>query len=316
MKFFILLLSFFSLGSMQGKVAKVNGIDIWYETFGKKEDPAALLIMGGCCQGVLWDRTFCEKLANSGFFVIRYDHRDTGLSTCFDYEKNPYDLMDMTRDAAQLLETLGIKKAHLFGVSMGSIISEMMAAYFPKRVSSLLLMGSTCDIRPMNRAYAGLPVDENISLPPPSSHYVAWMMEFMKLSPKTDEEKLNHRLEGWNRLNGDIIPLDEKSNREMHKAFLSRLRHPQGIVNHVKMLREKSSENYVQNVPSLVKVPTIVLHGSEDPIFTRAHGEALADKINADFYFIEGMGHIPNDGLYDFYIEILKRQKEECKYYS
>lgn len=78
-----------------GQIAKVNDIEIWHETFGKENDPALLLIMGALSQGIQWPTEFCEQLANSGFYVIRYDQRDTGQSICFDFEKNPYDLLDL-----------------------------------------------------------------------------------------------------------------------------------------------------------------------------------------------------------------------------
>ncbi len=306
------LLSSLTLFAAQGQVATANEIDIWYETFGEKENPALLLIMGGCCQGVLWDRAFCERLADEGFYVIRYDHRDSGLSACFDFEKNPYSLMDMTRDAVGVLDIVDVEKAHLFGVSMGGFLAELMAGYFPERVHTILVMGSSSDIRPSNLAWAGFPPEENARFSSPAPQYLAWMKEFMKLSPQTDEEKLAQRLEGWNRLNGEKIPLNEETNRAIHTEFLSRLRYPQGIINHILMLRNEQSEAFVQTVPSLIKVPTVVLQGSEDPIYPPDHGEALSRAIeNSEYFLVEGMGHIPNDHFYDFYIAILKRQVSE-----
>lgn len=284
---------------------------IWHETFGNKKDPAILLIMGGCCQGILWPTVFCKKLAREGFYVIRYDHRDAGLSTKIDFEKHPYDLMDMAKDAVELLDTLGIKKAQLFGISMGGMIAQILAAYFPERVHSILVLGSSPEIRPMNRAYAGLPPENNAKLSPPLPRYVAWLQEFLKIAPQTDEEKLAQRIEGWNQLNGDKIPLDETINREIHQAFLKRLSYPQGIVNHVVMLRGESSENWVRSAPAKIKVPTVILQGSEDPIFPPDHGKALARAIkNSEYIFVEGMGHIPSDHFFDLYIEILLRQAQ------
>jgi pimeloyl-ACP methyl ester carboxylesterase len=289
----------------------MNKIHIWHETFGNKKDPAILLIMGGCCQGVLWPTVFCKKLSREGFYVIRYDHRDAGLSTGIDFEKHPYDLMDMAKDALELLDTLGIKKAQLFGISMGGLIAQLLAAYFPERVHSILVLGSSSEIRPMNRAYAGLPPEKTAKLPPPLPRYVAWLQEFLKIAPQTDEEKLAQRIEGWNQLNGDKIPLDKTINREIHQAFLKRLSYPNGIVNHVVMLRGESSENWVRSASAKIKVPTVILQGSEDPIFPPDHGKALAQAIkNSEYIFVEGMGHIPSDHFFDLYIEILLRQAQ------
>lgn len=307
-KIVALLLLCLPLLASQGQIANTNHIDIWYETFGDKKNPTVLLIMGGCCQGVLWPKAFCEQLAEEGFFVIRYDHRDAGLSSCFDFEKQPYEILDMAQDTAALLEALHVEKAHLFGVSLGALLAETLAAYFPEKVHSILLLGSTCDIRPMNLAYAGQSAEAN-ALPPPTSSYLNWMIEFMKLSPQTFEEKLANRMEGWNRLNGQKMPLDSVVNREIHEEFLMRLRYPQGIINHIIMLRSEQSEKFVRLVPSKIAIPTVILHGTEDPIFPPAHGERLKQAIkNAEYFLVDGMGHVPSNHFYNFYIEILKRQ--------
>lgn len=290
-------------------MAKVDDISIWYETFGKKEDPCVLLIMGACSQGVLWPKVFCEQLADEGFYVIRYDHRDIGLSSSINFEKNPYDLLDMTKDAVAVLDAADVQNAHLFGVSMGSLIAELMAVNFPERALSLLLMGSTCDIRPMNLGFAGLPPEKNASLPPPTPEYLFWMAEFMKFSPTNEEEKLAQRIEGWNRMNGQKVPLDEKLNKAVQKEFLSRARNPQGIAHHIQMLRTEKSEELARTTPSQIQVSTIIIHGSEDSILPPVHGEALSNKIpNSKYLFVEGMGHVPNDHFYTLYISILKEQ--------
>lgn len=307
-------LSACALFGSEEQMAHTNGVDICYETFGKKQDPAVLLIMGACAQGVIWDKVLCEKMANEGFYVIRYDHRDAGLSTCFDFKQNPYGLIDMAKDAVSVLDAAEIKQAHLFGVSMGSFIAELIAVHFPERVHTLLLLASTCEIRPMNLAFAGQPVDEKYAFSSPTDQYLAWVKEFMKLSPQTDEEKLDQRIEGWNRMNGQKIPLDAKMNREMQKTFLARLRYPQNVVNHLAVLADESSERIIRTVPFSVKVPTTILHGSEDPIFPSDHGEALARIIeNSEYVLVDGMGHIPNDKFYDLYISVLKQQASDTQ---
>lgn len=293
----------------QGQVTKVNGIDIWYETFGIKKNKPLLLIMGGCCQGVLWHKEFCDSLASEGFYVIRYDHRDTGLSSCFDFKKKPYDLMDMAKDAVSLLDAIGVEKAHVFGVSLGAFIAEIMAGFFSHRVNSILLLGSSCEIRPMNLAYAGKSQEESAIFSPPKQKYLNWMREFMKEPPQTFEEKVCQRIEGWNQLNGYEYPLDGKINREIQEEFLTRLRNPKVILNHIFVLNNLKSEMLIRYIPSKIKTPAVILHGSEDPIFPYDHGLALSQKIqNSEYIFIEGMGHIPSDHFYDLYIKVLKEQ--------
>lgn len=307
-KIFTFLLSSLPLFADHGNIATSNGVDIWYETFGKKENPAVLLIMGACAQGVIWDKTFCERLARKGFYVIRYDHRDIGLSSSFDFEKNPYDLMDMAKDAIQVLDAQIIKKAHIFGISLGGYLAELLGAYYPERVHTLTLMGVASDIRPMNHSFAGLPT-ENTTFSAPKPEYLAWMKEFIKLSPQTAEEKLANRLEGWNMLNGRKIPLNEEINRKIHTEFLSRLRNPQGMLNHMTVLGSKQSEEWVLTTPYKIKVPVVILQGSEDPIVPPDHGVGLHGAIKGSKYvLVEGMGHVPNDHFYSLYIDILKQQ--------
>jgi pimeloyl-ACP methyl ester carboxylesterase len=299
----------FSSLALFGHQAKTDTVDLWYETFGQKENTPLLLIMGGCCSSTMWHTAFCERLADEGFYVIRYDHRDSGLSTSIDFDQAPYGLLDVTKDALAVLDAAGIQKAHIFGVSLGGLIAEVLAADYPERVHTITFFGASPDIRPMNLAFAQLPPEPNATLSSPLERYLTWMKEFLKLTPRTEEDKLEHRLEGWNRLNGDKIPIDEAINREIHTAFLSRFNYPQGIVNHVQLLNNTSSENLVRDVPHRIHLPTIIIHGSEDPIFPPDHGAALHEQIaNSEYYLIEGMGHVPNDHFYDLYVELLKKQ--------
>jgi pimeloyl-ACP methyl ester carboxylesterase len=131
-----------------------NGIDIHYETFGDPEDPALLLVMGLGAQMIAWDVEFCLGLVDRGFHVIRYDNRDTGLSTHVSDARvdvmaalmaanagepvdAPYLLSDMARDGMALLDELGIERAHIVGASMGGMIVQTMAIEHPQRVQSL-----------------------------------------------------------------------------------------------------------------------------------------------------------------------------------
>ena len=131
-KIFTFLLGFLCLSSFlqafEQKVVQTNGLEFWTESFGKKENPALLLIMGSGSQGIQWPQKFCEQLANKGYFVIRYDHRDVGLSSTIDYQKTPYTLLDMGKDAISILDSYGIKKAHIVGFSMGGPIALLIGS--------------------------------------------------------------------------------------------------------------------------------------------------------------------------------------------
>ncbi len=296
----IALLFSTSLSANSEQIAQSNGIEICYETFGSQEDPALLLIIGACSQGVLWPVELCEQFANLEFYVIRYDHRDIGLSTSFDFEKNPYDVLDLAKDGVGLLDFLQIDQAHLFGLSMGGPIAELIAANFPERVLTMSLIATSPDFRPMNLALAGLPPEENV-LSRPKDNYLESMNLFLGSPPKNEEEKLKQRVALWQILNGSIVPLEEKSQRTIHQQFLSRQKNAEGPANHVRCCAR--SETLIQRVPYQVNIPTLVMHGSEDPIFGPDHGFALANIIpGSKFIFIEGMGHVPNPHFFDLIV--------------
>lgn len=285
-------------------IAKANNMDIWYETFGNKEDEPLLLIMGACCQGILWPTEFCQQLAAAGFFVIRYDHRDSGHSTCFDFEKKPYDLNDMVQDAIGLLDFLAIKRFHIVGLSLGAVMGELIAVRYASRTLSLTLIATSSDFRPMNLAFAGFPQEEN-ALSPPTTLYLAWMNKFLQALPKNEMELLEMRVEGWQILNGNKAPFEHKRYRELHRIFLQRASNLSVLANHIQVC--KISEELIRRLPAQVSVPTLILHGSEDPIFPPDHGRALASKIQqAKFIAVEGMGHVPNIQFYEIMISNIK----------
>ena len=140
---------------------KANGIEIEYEAAGNKADPALLLVMGLGAQLTIWPDALFEGLAKRGFYVIRFDNRDTGLSTDFgawgaanipaalqkvmkgEKVAAPYYLRDMAADAIGLLDALGIRKAHMVGASMGGMIVQVVAAQYPERTRSMVSIYSS-----------------------------------------------------------------------------------------------------------------------------------------------------------------------------
>lgn len=308
MKVFLFLCFSFSVFA-QEQTVQANGLDIWVETFGEKKNPSFLLVMGAFCQGIMWPTEFCERLAAEGFYVIRYDQRDSGLTSCFDFEKNPYDLLDMAKDGVALLDALEVEKAHVFGLSMGGPVAELMSVHFPGRVMTLTLIATSCDFRPSSLAYEG-PCSAEFALSGPKEVYATWMRQFLASPPPTREGMLEERLKAWSILNGTVIPFDRELFREIDEQFLDRLRHPESLTNH--LLAMKKSFEWVQNVPHQVKVPTLVIHGSEDPIFPPDHGVALAGAIGgSELLEVEGLGHVLNAYFYDFLIEKIKSHSKK-----
>lgn len=166
-----------SLGA-SGQMTTSNGIELWYETFGEKENPALLMVAGG---GVA--KGFCEQLA------------DAGLSTCFDFAKHPYDLLDLAKDEMGLLDALLIEKAHVCGLSMGEPVEELMSVYFPERVATLTLISTSCDFRPFTLACDGASIEE-FSLSGPQETYLTWIREFIEHPVSDFESTLQARISG------------------------------------------------------------------------------------------------------------------------
>ena len=116
-----------------------SGVEICYETFGSSTEPTILLIHGLGSQLLLWEEGFCDILADEGLHVIRYDQRDSGLSSEMQTE---YELLDMASDAAELLEQMSVEKAHIVGMSLGGMVAQIFAAEYPDKISSLTSMAS------------------------------------------------------------------------------------------------------------------------------------------------------------------------------
>lgn len=128
---------------MSDKIVKVNGIDICSESFGDPSNPAILLIMGATCSMVYWDEEFCQRLADTGRYVIRYDNRDVGRSVVYEPGSSNYTVIDMANDAAGLLDAYNIEQANIVGMSLGGMIAQVLATRHPQKVLTLTLIASS-----------------------------------------------------------------------------------------------------------------------------------------------------------------------------
>ena len=270
------------------KMAKVNGLEICYQTFGREDDPALLLIMGLGAQMIVWDDEFCEQLAERGYFVIRFDNRDVGRSSRIDVPPGdlakafagmakgetpsaPYLLKDMAGDAIGLLDALGVARAHIVGASMGGMIAQEIAIGWPQRVLSLTSIMST----------TGDP-----SLPPPSPETAA---VFLAPPPRTVAEYVEANMKAWNvfRLGG----FPEEIVRDRARAIRAAARgfDPVGGARQFMAVLASGSRK-----PRLagIRAPTLVIHGADDPLVPLAAGEDTARSIpGAKLVVIDRMGH-------------------------
>jgi len=271
------------------QIARANGVDLCYEIFG---DPAAepmILIMGLGAQMIHWDDDFCRKLAARGFRFIRFDNRDIGKSSHLSGGKRltalellklrflkipvqaPYKLRDMAQDTVGLMDALGIKSAHLVGASMGGMIAQEIAISFPQRVRSLTSIMSTTG---------------NPKLPQATREATAILMA---PPPTSREEFLDRYAKTWKVLRAGSFPEEEALDRARGERTFERGLNPAGAGRQLRaVLASGSRKERLQ----AVKAPTLVTHGTVDPLVRPAGGKDTAASIpGAKLVMVEGMGH-------------------------
>jgi pimeloyl-ACP methyl ester carboxylesterase len=254
---------------------EANGVELCAETFGDPVDPPVLLIMGMGGSMLWWDEEFCRLLAEGGRFVIRYDHRDTGRSVTYPPGRPGYTGADLVADAAGVLDAYGIGAAHVVGVSAGGAMAQVLALDFPDRVRSLVLISTS----------AALPVSGG--LPPPTGEFTRFVATAEV--DWSDAASVIAYLVGYQRvLAGGRRPFDAVAARELARREVERARDVAALQNH-----DAIPDGRVPRGPlSAIGAPTLVIHGTEDPMFPLGHGQALADEIpGARLLPLEGAGH-------------------------
>jgi pimeloyl-ACP methyl ester carboxylesterase len=271
------------------QIARANGIDLCYEIFGDADAEPMLLIMGLGAQMVLWDDAFCEQLAARGFRVIRFDNRDIGQSSKLTGGKRltpvellklrflkipvaaPYRLFDMAQDTVGLMDALGIKSAHLVGMSMGGMIAQEIAISFPQRVRSLTSIMSTTG---------------NPRVPPPTREVAAMLMV---PPPNTRQEYIARFAQTWKMLRAGSFPEDEAQDRFRAERCFERGLNPAGVGRQLRAILASGSRKERLHA---VTAPTLVIHGTVDPLVHPEGGRDTAASIpGARLLMIEGMGH-------------------------
>jgi pimeloyl-ACP methyl ester carboxylesterase len=264
--------------------AQTGGIEIVYETIGDPSHPPLLLVMGLGMQLIHWETEFCEQLAERGFFVIRFDNRDAGLSTKvhapvpslframagFEVDA-PYRLEDMADDAFGLLDHLGIEAAHLVGVSMGGMIAQTMAIARPERVLSLTSIMSTTGERRVGRPKLRV-----------------WTV-LTRRAPKDKDAYVEYFTRVFRMIGSKRFPRDEARMRELAAATYERGHHPAGTGRQLAAIM--ASGDRTEKLRR-VSVPTTVIHGRGDPLVPFRAGRATARAIpGAKLIAIPGMAH-------------------------
>lgn len=274
------------------KFVNSNSITLAYDSFGEEAAEVILLISGLGTQMIRWTDPFCWELTALGYRVIRFDNRDAGLSTSFAQHgavdvgtlvsllmtgqrpSVPYTLADMVRDAVGLLDALSIPQAHVVGRSMGGMIAQVMASEHPSRVLSLTsIMSATGN--------PGMPSAEPDTMT---------MMMRPAPDPVLDEAGfLEHGMAFARRIASPAFPFDEEACRALLQEEVRRGRAPGGFGRQfaaVALAGDRRSQLVV------IKAPTLVIHGTNDPLFPPACGQDTAASIpDAEMMLIDGMGH-------------------------
>ncbi len=261
-----------------------DGITLCYETFGKASDPTALLIMGLGTQMIAWHEDLCRQLADRGFYVVRFDNRDIGRST---HVGGPpptvgqlllrsksaarYTLADMAEDAAGLLRELDLSPAHVIGASMGGMIAQMLAARHPKRVRSLVsIMSNTGAITNGQPALRLYPF-------------------FLRRRPAGLDEYIAHFARLFAAIGSTALPRDPEEIRELAGISYER---DHDIAGPGRQLAAIIASGDRTRELRRITAPTLVVHGTADPLVSPSGGRATARAIKgAKLMTVEGMGH-------------------------
>jgi pimeloyl-ACP methyl ester carboxylesterase len=276
----------------QAGKAPSNGIEIYYETFGKAENPSILLIMGLDAQCVMWSMNFIEPLVAAGYYVIRFDNRDIGLSTWMNdtwHRSRPYTLEDMAKDAVGLLDFLNIEKAHIVGASMGGMIAQRIAISHATRVLSLTsIMSSGFVLNPaatrkwfMKAALKVLP----------------FLLKKVTIKNKITNHEVSVKtyVDTYRMLAGTRFVYNEAYFEKLYTwSILERKgQNPKARMQQYCAIAASGSR---LDELSQISCPTLVLHGTADKLVPPIHAKIYHPLIpDAKMIWMEGVGHeIPN----------------------
>lgn len=260
---------------MSDKIIRNGNAELFTQSIGDPRHPPVLLIMGVMASMLWWPVAFCERLAKADRYVIRYDNRDTGLSTNYPPGKPEYTLADMVTDAIAILDGYDIRSAHVVGMSLGGMIAQRLALTHPDRVTTLSLISST-------------PIGVE-GLPPSPAKYAAHSATGEAVDWSNDASILDFILRDMAMIASTEHPHDAKAAKDFLQRDMDRARNFASATNHFMLFG--SGDNFARSVSELT-IPPLVIHGTSDPVYPFAHGEALAGLVKGSRLLrIEGGGH-------------------------
>ncbi|MBS0360959.1 MAG: alpha/beta hydrolase [Proteobacteria bacterium] len=273
--------------------AKNGDVEIEWQSFGDDQPQAVLLVNGLGSQMTRWPEAFCRKLVARGYRAIRFDNRDTGLSS---WPETAYTLRDMADDAVAVLDAADVAKAHIAGVSMGGMIVQRMAIDHPDRVLSMTSIMSTTGAQEAFKSTPDAAAVLNIPPPDPKANFEAYVAD---------------RIANMVTIGSPAYPWTELEMRARVIAEYERAFNPKGVVrqrNAVGADGDRTAEL------KTLKLPVVVLHGADDPLLMKVGGEATAAAIpGAELRIIPGMGHDLPPGLYDIFVDAITAAAQRAR---
>jgi pimeloyl-ACP methyl ester carboxylesterase len=259
------------------RLIEVNGVDLCVDTAGDRAYPAILLISGMGGSMDWWEEEFCQRLAAGGRFVVRYDHRDTGRSVSYPAGAPGYTGADLAADVTGVLDALGRRSAHLAGISMGGALAQQVALAHPDRVDSLVLISTS----------PAVPVRSE--LPPMSQDLRAYFAAGIPQPDWAERAAVIDYLTGYERQLEAAQYFDEAHVRALAAQIVDRTSDmASSAMNHALAEEGELARGRLDEIAA----PTLVIHGTADPMFPYGHAEALARAIpRATLLPLEGVGH-------------------------
>ena len=277
--------------------APANGVELEYDTFGDPGAPPLVLIMGLGTQMTAWPVPFCQAIADAGYHVIRFDNRDSGLSTILDVPVPsfgallsgdlsgvPYLMPDLANDVAGLLDALGIESAHIVGLSMGGMIAQQFAIDHPHRVRSLCSIMSTTGAHDV-----GQPAPEVITI-------------LLSPAATTREEAVDHGQKMFEAIGSPKYPMPTSQLRALVGAAYDRSFTPEGSGRQLACIVASPDRTAAL---AAVSVPCAVIHGDSDKLVDVSGGRATAVALGVEPLIIPGAGHDLPEELWPTYVEAI-----------
>lgn len=257
-------------------MVRAGEVALFSESVGRREDPPLLLIMGAMASGVWWPRPFCAQLAARGRFVIRYDHRDTGRSTSYSPGELRYSVEMLADDALAVLDAYDLAATHVVGMSLGGYLAQLMALKAPARVLSLTLISS-------ERLALADP-----AMPGMDPRIGAYHARAAGLDWRDRSAVIDYQVGAWRLLSGSAHEFDEAHIRALAEEDFDRTPNPLTAFNHAGL---GDAVGWVNRLDE-IRAPTLIIHGTEDPVLPYEHGLAFQAAIQGSrLLTLPGTGH-------------------------